>query len=85
MTGHRRWSEIKRTLTISEAAQQLGLAPATLRVQIRKGRLEAAKIGPIYVVQRSELERYRRESLGKIGRPDGANSTPRQRKRQPDP
>jgi excisionase family DNA binding protein len=84
--GHRKWSEIKRHLTISEAALQLGLAPATLRAQIRNGRLEATKVGPIFLVQRSELERYRRDSLGKVGRPDGArDSKPRSRSRQSAP
>lgn len=79
--GHSKWSEIKRTLTIAEAAQQLGLAPATLRAQIRNGRLDAMKVGPIYLVQRSELERYRRESLARLGRPDGAkDSKPRIRR-----
>lgn len=69
-------------LTIAQAAESLGLSPATLRAQVRKGRLQVTKLGPINVVKPSEVERYRRESLGRTGRPDGAkDSKPRIRSR----
>lgn len=56
------------TLTLNDMAIELGRKPSTLRRQVRLGRLTAGK-GPNgeYVVTREELERYRRESLGKPG------------------
>lgn len=55
-------------LTLAEAARYLRLAPATLRRQVNNGRLDAKLVGKTYVVMRSEVERYRAESLGKPGR-----------------
>lgn len=50
-------------LTLVEAANRLGLSPATLRWQVRNGKLRARKVGPIWTVSEREVERYRRESL----------------------
>lgn len=52
-------------LTLEQAGQELGLSPDTLRSQIRNGRLRATKLGPIWVVSRREIDRYRRQYLGK--------------------
>lgn len=49
-------------MTLAEAAQQLGVSPATLRWQIRNGRLAATKQGRDWYVEPEEVERYRRES-----------------------
>lgn len=56
-------------LTLTEAADQLGLAASTLRHQVQAGRLRARLVGKTYVVSAGEVERYRREHLGKPGRP----------------
>lgn len=56
-------------MTLAEAAELLGVTPATLRQQIANGRFAAEKVGPIYVTTAAEVERYRRDSLGKVGRP----------------
>jgi excisionase family DNA binding protein len=56
-------------LTLTEAAEELGLAASTLRHQVQAGRLRARLIGKTYVVTPGELDRYRREHLGKPGRP----------------
>jgi excisionase family DNA binding protein len=56
-------------LTISQAATMLGVAPSTLRHQVRHGRLRARRLGSVYVVSPREVERYRRQSLGRPGRP----------------
>jgi hypothetical protein len=56
-------------MTLFDAAQSLGLAPATLRRQLANGRLVATKHGRDWTVTPREVERYRRESLGKPGRP----------------
>jgi len=50
-------------LTLTEAAKSLGLAPATLRQQIKNGRLSARKLSRDWYVESAEVERYRRESL----------------------
>ncbi len=54
-------------LTLKQAATRLGLSPRTLRVQVYNGRLKATLIGTTYAVAASEVERYRREHLGKPG------------------
>lgn len=52
-------------LTLSEAAASLGVAASSLRHQIANGKLRARKIGPVWTVSEREVERYRRESLGR--------------------
>jgi len=55
-------------MTLVEAAAVLGVAPATLRSQIRFGRLRARKLGRDWHVTKGEIERYRAASLGRPGR-----------------
>lgn len=45
-------------LTLAEAAEIADLSPATLRWQIRNGRLKARKIGRDWFVTRGELDAY---------------------------
>lgn len=52
-------------MTLNEAAVLLGVTPDSLRQQVHNGKLRAKKVGPIWTVTPSEVERYRRESLGK--------------------
>jgi excisionase family DNA binding protein len=54
--------------TLAEAAAVLGLSAATLRNQIRNGRLRGRLVGKTWTVSERELERYRVESLGRPGR-----------------
>lgn len=63
-------------LALSEAAERLGLSPITLRTQIKNGVLRARRLGSFYVVTEREVERYRREHLGKVG-PKPRGSTKR--------
>jgi excisionase family DNA binding protein len=56
------------TVTVTEAAERLGVSPRTLQEQIKRGRLKAARHGPIWWITDAEVERYRRESVGKPGR-----------------
>lgn len=49
-------------LTLEQAGAELGLSPDTLRSQIRYGKLRGRKVGPVWVVTRRELERYRGQS-----------------------
>ncbi len=60
-------------LTLAQAAERLGLAPATLRSQVGKGRLHARMVGKTWTVSEREVERYRAESLGQSGRPRKAS------------
>jgi excisionase family DNA binding protein len=46
-------------VTLIEAARTLGLAPSTLRWQVRKGRLSATKVGRDLHIDPAEVERYR--------------------------
>lgn len=55
-------------LTLAQAGALLGVSPATLRSQVRNGRLRATLVGKTYVVTPREVERYRAESLGRPGR-----------------
>jgi excisionase family DNA binding protein len=48
--------------TLADAAKSLGVAPSTLRHQIRLGKLRAFKQGRDWYVTEGEVERYRRES-----------------------
>jgi excisionase family DNA binding protein len=55
-------------LTLTEAADELGLAASTLRHQVQAGRLRARLVGKTYVITERELTRYRAGSLGQPGR-----------------
>jgi hypothetical protein len=54
---------------LAAAADELGLAPVTLRAAVERGRFRARKFGNAWVTTTQEIERYRRENLGKVGRP----------------
>lgn len=56
---------LSEVLTFSQAAESLGLATVTLRVQTQRGKLKATKVGSVWLVTKDEVERYRREHLGK--------------------
>jgi excisionase family DNA binding protein len=63
-------------LTLTEAAEQLGVTASTLRHQVQAGRLRARLVGKTYVVSPREVERYRATSLGKPGRPSHRAAPP---------
>jgi excisionase family DNA binding protein len=56
-------------LTIAEAAKDLGLSVATIRVLLHKGRLRRvhpSELSPhVVVIPRADIEKYRRDHLGK--------------------
>lgn len=60
-------------MTLSEAAVELAVSADTLRQQALKVPqvLRAKKVGNQWTITRQELERYRRDHLGKTGRPKG--------------
>jgi excisionase family DNA binding protein len=50
-------------MTIPEAARALGLAPSTLRLQIKLRKLKAHKMGRDWYVSPEAVEAYRAQSL----------------------
>ena len=60
---------IENHLTVSEAAQELGVSPTTIRGAIMRGRITAVQLHKrTNLIPRSEVERYRRERLGRPGK-----------------
>ena len=54
--------------TTEEAARALGLTPSTIRGAAMRGVLQVHVIAPrVRAITREEVERYRREHLGKGG------------------
>ena len=49
---------VENRLTLRQAAEKVGLAPVTLRLQAAKGILKAEKVGRDWVVSEKELKRY---------------------------
>lgn len=56
-------------ITLAEAGELLDRSASTLRHQVKAGRLRARLIGKTWITTRAEVERYRAESLGQVGRP----------------
>jgi len=56
-------------MTVKEAAVSLGLTPSTIRNQLEKGVIRGRKIGRDWSITPREVERYRREHLGRRDRP----------------
>jgi excisionase family DNA binding protein len=63
-------------LTLTEAAEQLGVTASTLRHQVQARRLRARLLGKTYIVSPREVERYRATSLGRPGRPSHRAAPP---------
>lgn len=63
--------ELRNLCTLAEAAAELGLSPSTLKIQAQKGAIAARLLGKTWITTTAEVERYRREHLGKVGRPKG--------------
>ena len=61
-------------ITLAQAADELGLGASTLRAQVKHGRLRARLVGKTWVVTEDEVERYRRDSRGRVGRPRRTNA-----------
>ena len=58
-----------RPLTTEEAAATLGLTIKTIRKQVERGKLNAGRFGRQLAFDVAEVERYRRENLGRSGNP----------------
>jgi excisionase family DNA binding protein len=51
--------EMKRPLTVQEAAQQLEYHPDHLRRMLRSGKVEGERIGQMWLIDRQEVERIK--------------------------
>ena len=61
---------LENHVTVAEAAQELGIRPSGVRMAITYGTLRPVRIDRrTIMIERAEVERYRREHLGKRGRP----------------
>ena len=56
-------------LTLTDAAKRLGVTADTLRQQIHSKSLAATKIGPLWLVDEIDLDRYAHNHLDRVGRP----------------
>lgn len=49
-------------LTTSECARELGISRATAWVKVVRGELPGRKVGPLFLISRVDLERYRAQN-----------------------
>lgn len=49
---------ISTSVTGSEAAELKGVDPSSIRRAIRDGRLKGRKVGPLYLIERRDLDRW---------------------------
>lgn len=62
--------------SITEAANALGMRPASVRRAILQGRLRAQRIGYYYAIDAAEIDRYRATPRHPGGRPRRQQSAP---------
>jgi len=68
----------ERTLfTTAEAAAQLGISQGTVKTAIGLGTLQVVRINPrLNMITAASIAAYRRDHLGRRGRPKGAKNKP---------
>ncbi len=55
-------------LTTAQAGDALGLSTDTVKVYCTKGKIDAVKVGHIWMIPKKEVDRYKRER-NTVGRP----------------
>ena len=55
----------KMTLTVNEAAEQLGIHPKSLKRELAEGRLRCIRIGARVLIPVAELNRFLEEAMEK--------------------
>ena len=50
--------DIDKLLTPDEVAQRLGITPNTVRIYLREGRIKALKVGKLWRVRESDLQKH---------------------------
>ena len=62
-------AELEDFMTVAQAAKELGLTPTGLRTAIGEGRIKRTLLhARTSLIAREEVERYRREHLGRRGK-----------------
>lgn len=72
-------------MTVTEASEQLGVQPITVRKAIERGKLRATKHGTQWWITPASLAAYRDRSLGKPGRPVTTGAGLRRRRKADSP
>ena len=67
-------------LTVAETAARLGRSERTVRDQLAAGVMRGQKVGRDWIVELAEVDRYRRDHLGRPG-PKAAPATAGKRRR----
>lgn len=62
---------LQDVIGIGEGAKLLGLASDSLRPAAQSGTLNARKVGGSWITTRQDVERYRADHLGRVGRKPG--------------
>jgi hypothetical protein len=66
---------MRKVVSVRQAAQMLGITASGVRLAIAEGRLSGRNLAPpgslrpTWTVPVAEIERYKREHLGRVGRP----------------
>lgn len=55
-------------LTTDEVAQSLGVSRIAVQQAVRRGTLKAVKRSGVWFITSKEVERYRFQNLGKVGK-----------------
>jgi hypothetical protein len=61
--------DIRDIVSLDVAADELGVTPIALFARASRGIIWAGLVGTTWVTTQAEVERYRRENLGPVGRP----------------
>jgi excisionase family DNA binding protein len=62
-------AELEHFMTVAQAARELGLTPTGLRTAVSEGRIKTVALHRrTNLIAREEVERYRREHLGRRGK-----------------
>ncbi len=75
---HGGMAEERTLFTTAEAAAMLGITHDAVKMAVRVGTLSVERINPrLNLVTRAAIEAYRRDHLGREGRPKGAKNKPK--------
>lgn len=53
-------------LSVTESAEELGMARQNVWKQIKTGTLKAIRVGEMYVIPKTEVHRFRKQSISKL-------------------
>lgn len=69
--------EERTVFTVAEAARELGISENTVKGAIKRGVIQVQRMSPrLNLIAAAEIEKYRRERLGKRGGYRGRRSKP---------